>query len=352
MRAALLILIGIQVLAHLLGLQLVQPIPKAFGMVWFAILCMLLLTGVLYALRSRYWWATGMITVLISQILVIYFWKTAWFLTIGNALLSLAVIYGYADWDFKNLFRRDVWEGVRRTSIIRSDLLTASDLQDLPILVQKYLRYTGAVNKPKVNNVRITFEAAMRKKEREWFRMTSVQYNFFDRSGRLFFLNAVIRGLPVTGYHRYKNSTASMLVKLLSLFPVSDAGGEEMYEAETVTVLNDMCVFAPATLIDKRIHWESLDNKSVKAIFSNPGVTVSAILHFNDDGQLVNFVSDDRYDVTSMKKYRFSTPLGDYREIKGLRLCHYGEAIWHYPEGSFTYGSFILKDIEYNLSGL
>ena len=348
---ALLIIFGIQVLIHLLGFKLVQPVTTTYAVIWYSIMYLYILTGLLYALRGIYWWVSGMIIVLISQMLVMNFWEGAWFVTIGNALVLMAVVHGYATWSFKLPFKRDVTEGMHRVRIIRSDLLTETDLHGLPDPVQKYLRYTGVVNKPKVHDVRILFKAAMRNKGKDWFGMTSVQYNFFDRSERLFFLNAFIRGLPASGYHRYKNGRASMVVKLLSLFPVVEAEGEALFMAETVTAFNDMCVFAPATLIDQRIRWEALDGNRVKAIFSNPGVSISAILRFNDAGQLVNFITDDRFDIMTGKKYRFSTPVDDYRDINGYRLCHYGEAIWHYPEGDFTYGRFTLKGIQYNVSG-
>lgn len=351
MRIIFLIIIGIHLGSHLLGFKLIQPVSMTFSGVWYLSLSLLVLTGTLYALRSRYWWPVGMVAVLISQILILYFWEEAWFVTIGNALVLLATVNGYAAWRFENLYTKDVKEGLERTRIIKSDLLTESDLESLPAQVQKYLKYTGIVNKPKVNNVRIVFEAAMRNKDQDWFQLASEQYNFFDRSERLFFLNGLIKGLPAAGYHRYKNGTASMVIKLMSFFPVINVKGDELYKAETVTAFNDMCVFAPATLIDKRIHWESLDNVRVKASFSNPGITISAILYFNDAGQLVNFVSDDRFDVSTMKNYRFSTPLGDYRKINGYTLCGYGEAAWHYPEGEFTYGRFTVKDIEYNVAG-
>ncbi len=67
-------------------------------------------------------------------------------------------------------------------------------------------------------------------------------------------------------------------------------------------------------------------------------------------GQLINFISDDRYAVGDMKQYRFSTPLKNYTEINGFNIWQYGETIWHYPEGEFVYGKFRLKSIEYNVT--
>jgi hypothetical protein len=115
-------------------------------------------------------------------------------------------------------------------------LLTEEDLQPLPELVQNYLKYVGVVGKPRVKNMRVVFKAQMRSKTRDWFSFEAEQYNFYDQSERLFFLDARLEGLPTQGYHFYKNGKAGMMIKLLSLFPVVDVKGEELFKAETVTL--------------------------------------------------------------------------------------------------------------------
>ncbi len=57
-----------------------------------------------------------------------------------------------------------------------------------------------------------------------------------------------------------------------------------MFEADTVTMFNDMCLMAPATLIDKRITWQTIDDLTVAETFTNQSVTISAVLQFNDEG--------------------------------------------------------------------
>ena len=89
-----------------------------------------------------------------------------------------------------------------------------------------------------------------------------------------------------------------------------------------------------------------------KVVFTNRGHQISAILYFNETGQLINFVSDDRYDISDTKRYRFSTPVMDYKSIDGRNVVAYGQAVWHYPEGEFVYGKFYLKNIEYNVREL
>ena len=49
-----------------------------------------------------------------------------------------------------------------------------------------------------------------------------------------------------------------------------------MTQGETVTMFNDMCVMAPATLIDPAIVWEPVDARTARASFTNAGYRIRA----------------------------------------------------------------------------
>ncbi|KAA0254911.1 MAG: hypothetical protein EDM75_10870 [Chlorobiota bacterium] len=249
---------------------------------------------------------------------------------------------------FENKFHADVRENLERISSVTPGNLTEQDILHLPAPVKKYLHYTGVVNRARLNSVRIVFVGQMRQKGKEWFNFRSEQFNFFDDLARLFFMKAKMSGITVPGYHKYQDTKASMDIRLFGLFSVVFEEGEIMDKAETVTLFNDMCLLAPATLIDKRIKWEGIDNHHVKAAFTNGGNSITATLHFNGEGQLINFVSDDRYAMPDMKNYRFSTPVQEYKNINGINIVSKGEAVWHYPDGEFTYGVFNLSEVEFN----
>jgi len=331
---------------------LTEPISKPAGVIYLLSFLLFWVVALLYLLRQDNWWLLGLLSVVISQILVLYFWQDAKFGTVVNIIILLVVIADYGSWKFENSYKKEIQKGIQRTEGIESPILVEEELQLLPKPVQKYLRYVGVVGKPKVNNVSIVFEGEMREKGKDWFTFRSEQYNFYDEPERLFFMKAKINGLATHGFHSYKNGSATMLIKLLSLFSVVDLKGKELGQAETVTFLNDMCLFAPATLIDKRIHWDAINDTTAKATFTNKGISISANLIFNSEGQLIDFVSHDRYAASDseMEKYPFSTPVQNYGKIGGLKLFSYGEAVWHYPEGKFTYGKFRLKSIEYNIT--
>ncbi len=233
-------------------------------------------------------------------------------------------------------------------------VLTGQDMSHLPACVQKYLAYTGAVGKSKTQNMCIEFDAEMyRKPDDKPMKSYSVQYNFYGNYSRLFLMKASKMGIPFRALHIYKEHQATFQVKVAELFKVVDIKGEELTKAETVTLLNDMCIFAPGNLIDKRLTWDEIDSLSTKVTLTNGKYIVSAILYFNEMGELINFVSDDRsalQDDGTMKQVRWSTPVSAYQELEGRKIPTVGKTIWHYPEGDFTYGVFRLKSIKYNVT--
>lgn len=329
--------------------QLSGSISKSWGWVWLLTALLFQITFILFILKKDAWPILAIVAAMLSQILILTVWSDAKFGTFINIIILITAIIVFARQNFENSYKKDVAFAMEKTDF-HTDTVTEKDLVSLPEPVKKYLRYVGAVGKPKVDNVKIVFEGEMREKDKDWFAFTSEQYNFFEEPTRLFFMKAKIKGLSTYGYHRYKQEEASMSVKLLSLFPVVQIGKPELFPTETVTFFNDLCLFAPAALIDDRIFWKKIDNRSAKATFTNKGTTISAILYFNEKGQLVNFVSHDRIAIDEMKTYPFSTPVKNYLNSNGFNLPTYGEAVWLYPDGEFVYGRFELKRIEYNVS--
>lgn len=326
-----------------------RSIPSLLGFNWL-LAAMLFLISLTCFLMRKAWWPEMVVTaVVISQILIFLVWTDPKFGTIANVIILMVAVVGFASIHFEKSYKTDVKSAFESIKL-QNQIVTEKELQPLPPVVQNYLRYVGVVGKPKVATIKIVFDGEMRERGKDWFRFTSEQYNFFNDPTRLFFMKAKVKRLPTVGYHSYNNEGARMRIKLLSLFPLVDLAEPELFPTETVTFFNDMCLFAPSGLIDKRISWEVVDEFSVRATFKTNGATISAKMYFNKKGQLINFVSTDRYSVAEMKSFQFSTPVNDYRNVNGYNLPTYGEAIWHYPEGEFVYGKFYVKTIEYNVS--
>jgi hypothetical protein len=267
-------------------------------------------------------------------------------------LTVIVIVIYYLSNTLKRKYNAEVKEGLNRVENLGESVLTEKDITHLPEPVQKYLKYVGVLGREKVNNFKVSINGSMKTdKNRDWFQVKIHQHSFLDKVTRLFYLNLNMSGIPVLGLHFYKNGIATMKIKILGFITVVKGIGEKMNRAETVTVLNDMCIMAPASLIDTRIQWETVDLHTVKATFHNEGNCITATLYFNDIGQLINFVSDDRYYSPTGKTFesvRWSTPVSSYKNINGFNLAAYGEAIWNFPDEDLCYAKFNILDIKYN----
>ncbi|MDF2524299.1 MAG: hypothetical protein K0R31_1940 [Clostridiales bacterium] len=270
-------------------------------------------------------------------------------------IMMVVTVLIYQSQGLKRIYKSEVQKGIARLDKSSNTILTQDDIKHLPKPVQKYLDYAGVIGKVKVQSFRAVVDGEMKlDPKKDFVKINFEQYNFFDSQlTRLFYLEAKMSGLPVSGLHSYTADRANMLIKAAGLITVLNTSGQEMRISDTTTLFNDMCFFAPATLIDERVKWETIDDLSVKATFTNNGCSISAVLFFNKKGELINFVSNDRYYIPmdgSSKRAQWSTPISYYKEMNGLKLPTNGEAVWNLPEGDYCYARNIsLKEIEYNL---
>ncbi|MBK8615330.1 MAG: hypothetical protein IPN85_18140 [Flavobacteriales bacterium] len=363
LRTALVALLVLHGLIHGLGVAkafgwaevsaLTKTIGRPLGVVWGMAGALFVLAAVLLLMRSEKWWVVAAVALLCSQVLIALHWHDARFGTVANLLVLLAVIVGAASWNFKRHYTRAVDRTVEATAALPAHRITEADLVALPTCVQHYLRTAGVVGTLEPRNMRITFQGSIRSEGGPWMPFTTVQVNRFDVPARFFWMDATMKGLPTKGLHAYEDGHATMLIKLAGLVPVMNMKGPEMDTAETVTWFNDLCLFAPGALLDPRITWSAVEERSAQATFSHGGITIHATLLFDAQHRLVDFFSDDRYVVAppaAPQKRRFSTPMRDHRTIDGRLVPGYGETIWQLPSGPFTYGRFTLRSIAYDVS--
>lgn len=262
-------------------------------------------------------------------------------LVCGLAVVILVVLRGP---DLTADFRRMLAAETASDAARPHPVVTEASIASLPAPVQRYIRLSGAIGKPRPASLTVTYDAQMfAKPGAAAMTGVAVQYDRFDPPKRLFFMASHMYGLPVKVLHDYEGTAATMRVRLAGLVNVVDAKGEAFSRAETVTLLNDLCLFAPGWLADPRLTWTALDDLSAHVIFRSGPHTVTATLIFNDAGELVNFTSSDRGAMDSKGQITlkpWSTPVSAYQILGGQRLLTHGEAIWNDSKGNFTYGKF------------
>ncbi len=99
MKTVLIILLILHGAVHVMGFvkafdifpvkQLTQSISKPFGVLWLAACLLCFTCAFLMLIKADDWWTVGLIAILVSQVLVICFWKDAKFGTIANAIIAI-----------------------------------------------------------------------------------------------------------------------------------------------------------------------------------------------------------------------------------------------------------------------
>jgi hypothetical protein len=334
--------------------QLSQPIAPATGWVWLAATILFFATAVAIFVTPRWWWALGACAILVSLAAVAPSWSDAKFAVLPNLIALAGVTFGFlatGPGSLRAEYERDVDAALAIP--VEPGIVRDADLAHLPDPVQRYLRGAGIVGQPQVRNFRVRMHGRIRSgPAARWMPLAAEQFSFVGNPARFFYLNASMFAIPVQGYHRYASSSATMRIKAAALVPVAGGAGATMNQAETVTMFNDMCVFAPATLIDPAIVWEPVDGGTARARFTNGGYTVRAELSFNEAGELRDFRSDDRDQIGPdgrARRVRWSTPLEDYRSFGAVRLASSGEGRWHETDGEYAYIQLAIDDVEYNV---
>ncbi|MBO0844693.1 MAG: hypothetical protein J2P22_04685 [Nocardioides sp.] len=222
-------------------------------------------------------------------------------------------------------------------------IISEDDLTHLPAPVARYVRRSGAVGRPAVTGFRVTLRGRIRSAPGgSWMPFTGEQVNTYGpHPTRHFWLDAKAYGVPLDVLHVLTEGHATMRADVLSAVRVVDASGPEMDKAESVTLFNDLCLFAPAGLLHAPITWSAVDDCHARGMYHHGDYSVTAMLEFDADGDLLDFVSDDRLRDDggggSFTQMRWSTPVSSYASADGRRYVSHGSAVWHAPPPGTPY---------------
>jgi hypothetical protein len=239
-------------------------------------------------------------------------------------------------------YRRDVAAALAALAP-HGQVIGDEDLAHLPAPVAGYVRRCGAVGRPGVTSFRATLRGRIRSTpDGSWMPFTGEQVNTYGpRPTRHFWLDAKAHGVPIDVFHAMAEGRATMRVDVLSMIRVVNGAGPEMDKAESVTLFNDLCLFAPAGLVHGPITWSAIDDRHARGTYHHGGYSVTAMLEFDADGDLLDFVCDDRLrDDGGGKTYtqmRWSTPVSAFASTDGRRYVSHGSAVWHPPAPGTPY---------------
>ena len=362
--AAFAVFLVVHALIHLIGPvkafgladlpQLTQAISPATGVAWLIASMLFVAAAMMLFAAPRWWWVAGAAGVAVSMWVIAGSWSDARFGAAANLIVLAGVVLGFliqGPVSPRAAYEADTSR--QPAAAAMPAVVVDEDLAGMPPALRRYLRHAGVVGQPRVRSFRARMHGRIRSgPDTPWMPFTARQQNALEPPSRFFYMDAWRGALPVQVLHRYTGSDATMRARVAGIVTVADASGPAMTRAETVTLFNDMCLMAPAMLVDAPVSWEQAGERLVRGTFANAGHTVRAELTFGQDGTLLNFISDDRAraaDDGQLLPARWSTPVQAYRQFGAVTIFSRGEGRWEEGSGSFAYIEFEVDAIEYNV---
>lgn len=256
-------------------------------------------------------------------------------LVIGIITVFFNISYSETNAEFLELTDRLLTDMPKESSVF-----TEEDLVDLPLPVQKYLRYCGYIGKPKMSFMKATYkDVDFVFDKNKPIKIDYTQYNFVNEPNRIAYIDSSMYGIPFEGLDSYTAGNGSMKGVLAKLFTLFNQTGETMDKASLVTFLSE-CLIVPNAALQDYVVWEEIDDLHAKATLSYYGVTVGGIFTFNENGEMLSFTTDDREatatDGTS-EKIKWSAICSEYVETNGIKRSTALQAVWHYDNGDLVY---------------
>jgi uncharacterized protein DUF6544 len=238
---------------------------------------------------------------------------------------------------FTRLARRDVQALRAGAAPARAGVVTEEMLTDLPEPVARYLRYTGVVGKPFPGIVRLRQKGRMRLQPGQpWMPLDAEEHYSVRPPGFVWAGTVRVGPLPVVrARDMYAGGEGRMLVKVASLWPVVDASGAQMNQADMIRYLSEMIWF-PAAFLAANISFEAVDDSSARVTLTDHGQIATGTLFIDQHGRLTDFVAKRYRTLDSSDPDTWSTPFTATASSKGSGCPPAARQSISFPAGTWS----------------
>jgi hypothetical protein len=270
-------------------------------------------------------------------------------------IATAAIISVYAVSIGEDMFGSHIQNDIDRlyaaSKNISQNTFTHDKTHGLPEPLQRYFKFALQDGQHYISYVKLKHNGTFRQDEGQgWMPIDGREFFTTENPGFVWF--AKIKPFPlfwISGKDTYIEGKGNLQIKIMSLFTVADAKGKETDEGELLRWLAEAPWFPTALLPSKYLHWEEIDSSSAKAVVKYGGLTVSAIFHFNEKGEIIK-LNADRYKTVgkSFSKEKWICHFRDYELVNNIMIPKENEAAWKSNNGESSYAKFRILDIEFD----
>ncbi|MBS1493319.1 MAG: hypothetical protein JST55_07410 [Bacteroidetes bacterium] len=327
-----------------------ESLSKILGIVWLITALLFVIAATGFSFGKDWWSVIGIVAIIISQLLIIIYWKDAKAGTIANSIIFITAIAAFGIYSFDKKINENVELMFSKLTNVDKRIVTKEMVSVLPPIVQKFMERSGIIGRPFVNSVRLKQKAIMRAKpDGNWMDVEAVQY--FRVNEPAFVYKIKVNAAPsliMTGMDKYESGNGNMLIKMMGLYTIGDSKGEEINRGTLIRFHSETLWF-PSAVFSDYLKWEEIDEHTAKGTMTYSGITESAIFTFTNEGD-VKKIEAERYGEFDGKysKEKWCVINTSYKEFDGIRIGNNCEVTWGLKEGDFTWLKLEIKDIEYN----
>lgn len=254
----------------------------------------------------------------------------------------LALLYNRSAWNFSASNK------LRANPVIEP----VTEIDTLPLTVQKWLKANGAHAKDPIKSVRLKQSGLMKLKpeQAKWIAVEAEQQTVIDPPSFLWTVemkpNPLLR---IAGRDSFQDGKAQMLIKLAALVPVSQVSDNaKTNESALQRFLMEMAWY-PAAALSPHVTWKDVDETTAEATMSYKGITGSAAFHIDEQGNLVKVVASRFKDSDEQaQRYPCVATIKSTIEVDGFKVPSEIEITWLLEDGPFTWYKFKVHDIEFD----
>lgn len=322
---------------------------RTFAFAWLLAALVLVGAALLRVLRHDSWWMLALAGVLLSQCVIVVAWKDAKAGTIANALILVPAILAAAHARFSHRIDAEI-RALYAQPAVPTSVVRRSELEGLPVSVQRWLETSGVVGRERVHSVRLKQRGDLRTSPNAaWMPARAQQYFSVDPPAFIWKVDAtMMHVLPIVGRDKYVDGHGNMLIKAGSVVNVVNASDDKISHGSMLRFLGEI-VWFPSAALSPYIDWEAIDATSAKATMRYGGLIASATFAFDDRGR-VRGVRAERYlgGGASARLTPWLVSCSAWRTFDGVEVPSQGDVGWSLPTGYFSYYRWEILDVEFN----
>jgi hypothetical protein len=267
--------------------------------------------------------------------------KTNALILAGLAFPIVSLLAGR--WLVARQVRRDVADLFATAENTPAQTYDPAQLVGLPAPVQRYLRHVLKPGQQYIRTVRLQHDGDFKTDlEKDWMPITGEEYFLADKPGYIWIGTTAFW----SARDQYVSGRGSLTVRLLDTLPIQHGSGPAYDQGEVLRWLAETAWFPTSLLPGGSVVWSPIDDHSATLTLTDHGLTVSCLMTFNEQDELVRCQAQRSTDGTHFETW--VCHLSDYRDWHGLLVPTQGGAAWFIDGEEKPYARFILRDIAYD----